>query len=120
MLEDGVEGHEQFSHTCCQGNFLRLSGCQQPLIELPDDGIAAPGCKRSHVQGSATATHSSLASHCAAVAAVGSHSVKRAAICLWFSVPRAPLRKPETCGRPVPRLRELCVVGHPSPAKQDY
>ena len=51
MLEHGVEGYEQLSHAGCEGQFLGLTGGQQPPVEVPYDGVVLASLQRSHVQG---------------------------------------------------------------------
>ena len=41
MLEHGVEDDQELAHASCEGQFLGLTGGQQPLVELPDDGVEA-------------------------------------------------------------------------------
>ena len=53
MLEHRVEYDEQLAHASCEGQLLRLTSGQQPLVEVPDDRVVAAGDQRSHVQGSA-------------------------------------------------------------------
>ena len=52
MLEHRVEDDEKLAHTGGESQFLRLAAGQQSLVEAADDGVAATGYQRSHVQGS--------------------------------------------------------------------
>ena len=53
MLDHGVEDDEQLAHAGCEGQLLRLASGQQPLVEVPDNGIEAGGCQGSHIEGGA-------------------------------------------------------------------
>ena len=53
MLDHGVEDDERLAHAGCEGQLLRLASGQQPLVEVPDNGIEAGGCQGSHVEGGA-------------------------------------------------------------------
>ena len=94
MLEHGVEYDGQFAHTSDEGHLLRLTGGQQPLVEVPDDGIEATGCQRPHVQdGSdpgAPTPDMPFAPHGAAIAVEGSHAHQRGDL---PTVKRAQLRQ---------------------------
>ena len=46
----GVEDREQLPHARHQRNLLGLAGCEQPLVELLDDGIEPGGGERPHVK----------------------------------------------------------------------
>ena len=41
MLEHGVEENQQLAHAGCEGQLLGLSSGQQPLVEVPDDGVVS-------------------------------------------------------------------------------
>ena len=41
MLEHGVEDDEQLAHPGCEGQLLRPTCGQQPLVEVPDYGVVA-------------------------------------------------------------------------------
>ena len=53
MLEHRVEDNQQLAHAGCEGQLLRLTSGQQPLVEVPYDGVEAAAHQRSHVQGGA-------------------------------------------------------------------
>ena len=53
MLEHGVEDNKQLAHAGSESQLLGLTSGQQPLVEVPDDGIEATGGQGSHVQDSA-------------------------------------------------------------------
>ena len=53
MLEHGVEDNQQLAHAGGEIQLLRPTSGQQPLVEVPDDGIEAAGYQRSHVEGGA-------------------------------------------------------------------
>ena len=38
MLEHGIEDDQELAHASCEGQFLGLTGGQQPLVEVPYDG----------------------------------------------------------------------------------
>ena len=50
MFQHGVEYGQQFAHTRDQRQFLGLSGCQQPLVEVPDGRVVTAGYQGSHVE----------------------------------------------------------------------
>ena len=78
MLEHGVENNRQLAHASCEGQLLRLTSGQQPLVEVPYDRIEAAGCQRPHVQGGtnpgASAPDRAFAPQGATVPVEGSHS----------------------------------------------
>ena len=78
MLEHGIQNEQQLAHAGYESQLLRLTSRQQPLVEVPDDGVAAAAHQRSHVQGSAnpgaSAPDGPLDSQGAAVPVEGSHS----------------------------------------------
>ena len=78
MLEHGIQNEQQLAHAGYESQLLRLTSRQQPLVEVPDDGVVATGHQSSHVQGSAnpgaSAPDGPLASQGAAVPVEGSHS----------------------------------------------
>ena len=39
MLQHGIEDEQQLAHAGCEGQLLRLAQGQQPLVEVPDDGV---------------------------------------------------------------------------------
>ena len=55
MFEHRVEDDQQLAHAGCEGQFLRLTCCQQPLIEVADRGVVAAGNQSSHVEGGSDA-----------------------------------------------------------------
>ena len=50
VLEHGVEDDRQLWDAGCEGRFLGFACSQQPLVDIPDDGIEAAGCPRVQVQ----------------------------------------------------------------------
>ena len=48
-----LEYDEQLAHAGGEGHLLQLAGRQEPLIDIPDDGIETAGNHCSHVQDSA-------------------------------------------------------------------
>ena len=78
LLEHGIEYDEQFAHTGDEGHLLGLTSGQQPLVEVPDDGIESAGGQRSHVQDGSdpgvSIPDGAFATHGAAVPVEGSHS----------------------------------------------
>ena len=77
MLEHGVEDDQQLAHTSDEGHLLGLAGREQPLIEVPYDGVVAAGYQRPHVEGAAhsgtSAPDTPFAPQGAAVTVEGSH-----------------------------------------------
>ena len=78
MLEHGVADNEQLAHAGCEGQLLRLTSIQKPLVEVPYEGVEAAGYQRSHVQGGsdpgASTPDGAFAPQRAAVPVEGSHT----------------------------------------------
>jgi len=47
VFEHGVEYDQQFAHARDERHLLRLTGCQQLLVEVSDDRVVAAGYHRS-------------------------------------------------------------------------
>ena len=92
-----------FEHTGCEGQLLRLTRGQQPLIEVPDDGVEASVYQRSHVESGAARArppHTVRLPRSVPLSPLNGATPTSAAICRRSSVPSS--------GRYARRVRESC------------
>ena len=121
MIEHGVEYNQQFAHGRDQRHLFRLTSCQQPLIEVADDGIVTGRGQGPHVENTpnpgASAPDGASASQGTAVPVEGRHAHQGRDL---PSVQSAQLGQVGQQGeRAAPPRRERCAEGRPSRAILD-